>query len=130
MNRVVLLGRVSTEIELRTANNLSIAKFRLAVDRRNKEGEADFIPVTAFGKTAEILSKYSAKGKRLGVEGRIQTGSYTKQDGSKVYTTDVIADSVEVIEFKDAPQIQTPTQMSMEGFMKVPDTDDGLPFGR
>lgn len=130
---MILVGRVGSEIECRTANNLVIAKFRMAVDRKNKENEADFISCVAFGKTAELLDKYSAKGKRLGIEGRIQTGSYAKQDGTKVYTTDVIVEGIDIIEFKDAPRLnqtptQSPTQMSMEGFMRVTDNDDGIPF--
>lgn len=143
MNKVILVGRVSTEIECRTANNQTIAKFRIAVDRKYKDNETDFINCVAFGKTAELLDKYSAKGKRLGVEGRIQTGSYSKQDGTKVYTTDVIVESIDIIEFKDAPKVptqnsdptyqappyqQAPTQMSMEGFMQVSDNDEGIPF--
>jgi single-strand DNA-binding protein len=69
-----------------------------------KKDETDFINCTAFGKTAEAICKYSGKGKKLGVEGRIQTGSYQKQDGTKVYTTDVIVDHADILEFNQAPQ--------------------------
>lgn len=139
MNKSLLIGRVATDLQLNQGQNPYV-KFTLAVDRM-KKGEADFIHCTAFGKTAETVCKYSGKGKRLGVEGHIQTGSYTKQDGSKVYTTDVIVDRLDIIEFLEQPTVQSAQtsnyepapqygaappqyqQATFEGFM-----DEGIPF--
>ena len=96
MNRVNLVGRLARDPEVRYSqgqNPTAVARFTLAVDRRFKrdgEANADFISCIAFGKTAEFIEKYFFKGMRLGGSGRIQTGSYTKQDGTKVYTTDVV----------------------------------------
>ena len=97
MNSVQLTGRFTRDPEIRyTDGGLSIARFTLAVDRRfRQEGgpSADFIGCIAFGKTAEFIEKYFSKGKKMEVNGRIQTGSYTNQDGQKVYTTDVVVEA-------------------------------------
>lgn len=104
MNKAILIGRFTKDPDIRYTNGgLSIASFNVAVDRRYKkegEQEADFISCKAFGKTAEFIEKYFKKGMRIGIEGRIQTGSYTKEDGTKVYTTDVICENVEFVESK------------------------------
>lgn len=123
MNSVNLVGRLAKEPEVRyTDSQLAIARLILAVDRYKKEGEqsADFIRIIAFGKTAEAIEKFTAKGKRLGVTGRIQTGSYEDKSGSKVYTTDIIADRVEFLEWKDKGEDMP------EGFSSL--TDEDLPF--
>lgn len=101
MNLVTLIGRTTKDVETRyTQDQMAIAKFTLAVDRQSKgEKKADFIGCIAFGKQAELCEKYLVKGKKTAVEGRIQTGSYTKDDGSKVYTTDVIVNRVEFLEW-------------------------------
>lgn len=105
MNSVTLIGRLTKDIEVRyTSSQMAVASFTVAVDRPVKKGEekqADFPRVTAFGKTAEFLSKKTGKGKRIAVEGRIQTGSYKNQKGDTVYTTDVIANRVEIIDWAD-----------------------------
>ena len=105
MNSVVLIGRLTREPEIRyTEAQLAIARLNLAVDRqkaKDKEAGADFINIVAFGKTAEAIERFTDKGKKLAVQGRIQTGSYVNKDGNKVYTTDVIADRVEFLEWKD-----------------------------
>ena len=106
MNKVILIGRLARDSEVKySANNMMILRNSVAVDRRTKqEGQptADFIPVTAFGKTAEFISNYFSKGKRIAITGRIQTGSYDNAEGKKVYTTDVIIDEVEFVESKAA----------------------------
>lgn len=107
MNKVILLGRMTKDVEVRRGDSDSIfARFSLAVDRRFKrEGEeqtADFINCVAFGKTAEFLEKYGRKGVKFIVEGRIQTGSYTNKDGVKIYTTDIIVENIEFTESKSA----------------------------
>lgn len=99
MNTVVLIGRTTKDPEVRYSGDTAIAKFTLAIDRYSKgEKEADFIPVTVFGKQAENVEKFVGKGQKVAVEGRIQTGSYEK-DGRRIYTTDVIANRVEFLEF-------------------------------
>lgn len=100
MNKVILIGRLTNDVDLKyTGGQMAVAKFTLAVDRM-KNNETDFIRVTVFGKQGENAEKYLSKGKKTAIEGRIQTGSYEK-DGKKVYTTDVIADRVEFIEWGD-----------------------------
>ena len=110
MNNVSLMGRSVKDPDVRTAGSTTVGRITLAVDRRyKKEGEpsADFISCVAFGKTAEALEKYVRKGTKIALTGRIQTGSYTNKDGNKVYTTDVIMDSWEFAESKNASQAQT-----------------------
>ena len=107
MNKVILLGRMTRDAEVRHGESESIfARFLLAVDRRfKKDGEeqtADFINCVAFGKTAEFLEKFGHKGVKFIVEGRIQTGSYTNKDGVKIYTTDIVVENIEFAESKNA----------------------------
>lgn len=102
MNRVTLVGRTTNDIILRYSDsNKAICKFSLAVQRKFKnpmgEYESDFINCVAFNKTAEVLGQYVKKGDKLGVDGRIQTGSYTAQDGSKRYTFDVVVENITFI---------------------------------
>ena len=143
MNKVVLIGRLTREPDIRFTNGaepMTIARYTLAVDRRiRKEGEvsADFISCIAFGKNAEFAEKYLSKGIKIAIEGRIQTGSYTKQDGTKVFTTDVVIESQEFVERKGETGQQAgtanspaPSTDSGDEFMQIPDgvEDDGLPF--
>lgn len=103
MNSVNLIGRLVRDPELRRGGkdgDVSICNFTLAVDRRGSD-DADFIRVITFGKTAEFADDYFTKGLRVGVSGRIQTGSYTNKDGDTVYTTDIIG---ETLDFADAPR--------------------------
>lgn len=133
MNQVTLIGRLTKAAEVSYTNsNTMVAKFTLAVDRM-KKGEADFIRITAFGKTAEIVERYTGKGRQLAVIGRINTGSYEK-DGQKVFTQDVIADRVELIGSASAPA----TREEADSIPKAPDdwkvedafaqADDDIPF--
>lgn len=132
MNHVSLVGRLTKDPEVKEATNgVKLARFSLAVDRRfSKDGqrEADFIPCVAFGKSAEFAEKYFTKGMKIGVNGRIQTGSYTKADGTKGYTYDVIIESSEFCESKSANNA-TPAN-SDNNFVNIPDDadDEGLPF--
>lgn len=106
MNSVVEIGRMVADPEVRyTQNNMAVARFKIAVDRKIKnEGQptADFIPCKAFGKTADFIEKYFKKGRRIGITGRINTGDYTAKDGTKVYYVEVIAESAEFVD--NAPQ--------------------------
>jgi len=143
MNNVGLVGRLTRDPEVRyTDGGMSIASFTIAVDRRFKtqDGQtADFIQCKAFKQTAEFIEKYFRQGNRIGVTGRIQTGSYTNKEGAKVYTTDVMVDNVEFVESKGTGGDQGSQQSSRptpsdaacgDGFMNIPDGDDmdELPF--
>lgn len=137
MNSVALCGRMVREPEekiIAGANgNTTVSRFTLAVDRRQKakEGEqsADFINCVAFGKTAEFINKYFTKGRRIGITGRIQTGSFTNKDGQKIYTTDVVAETAEFIDSKADAQESKPADTS-DGFTNIAAdlSGDDLPF--
>ncbi len=110
MNSVNIVGRITKDLELKySPSGMAYCKFTLAVNRQfKKEGQpdADFLPVTVFNKQAENLANYMSKGSQIGVNGQIQTGSYEK-DGLTVFTTDIIAQSVQFLEpKKDAQQAQ------------------------
>lgn len=135
MNKVILLGRLTRDPEVRyTQGNepMAVARYSLAVDRQGKKDEnkqnADFISCVAFGKRGEFAEKYLHKGTKIAVCGRLQTGSYTAQDGTKRYTTDVVVDEHYFCESKGASSEASATDE--DGFMNVPDgvEDDGLPF--
>ena len=127
MNQVVLVGRLTRDVELRyTKDNLATCRFTLAVDRDRKKGETDFFPCQAWGKTAEIMDKYLAKGCRCSVTGSIRTGSYEDRNGNKVYTTDVNVDHLEIIDFKDAPKKDAPGKE--DDFVPTEDEQEELPF--
>lgn len=157
MNKVILMGRLTREPDVRYSQNsdgsMAVARYTLAVDRRrartNSDGAeqtADFISCVAFRKTAEFIEKYFRQGTRMVISGRIQTGSYTNRDGQKVYTTDVVVEEVEFAESK-ASQERSGASAGMpttagttlggaaglttdkDGFMNIPDgIDEELPF--
>lgn len=121
MNQVTIMGRLTRDPELSYNNNSGIAmtRFTLAVDRRlsrekkqemesRNQPTADFIGCISWGKLAETIGRYTGKGKRVLVEGRIQTGSYVAKDGTRRYTTDVVASSVEFIDWKDRDESAQP----------------------
>ena len=99
MNKVVLVGRLTKDPELRFAagSGSAVCRFTVAVNRQFKKDETDFIGCVAFGKTAEIIAQYLTKGREIAVSGSIRTGSYDAQDGTKRYTTDVAVDSFDFI---------------------------------
>ena len=113
MNNVVLIGRLVADPDLRyIPSGTAISRFTLAIDRqlsKEKKQElesrnqptADFIRITVWGKTAENCANYLAKGRLVAVQGRIQTGSYDDKDGKRVFTTDVVANNVEFLEWGD-----------------------------
>ncbi len=144
MNKVILMGRLTRDPEIRYAQNdasMAIARYSLAVDRRGrKDGAdaqtADFINCVAFGRQAEFAEKYLRKGMKIAINGRIQTGSYTNRDGQKVYTTDVIVEDHEFCESKNASgggfapaAAPAPASAVSDGFMNIPDgIDEELPW--
>ena len=136
MNRVILMGRLTKDPEIRYGSadaSMAIAKFTLAVDRRFKrdgEATADFIGCTAFGKTAEFFQRYVRQGTKMCIEGRIQTGSYTKSDGQKVYTTDVIVDNAEFAESKSQNSSGQPSQNNYGGQGYGQQAHNGQSYGQ
>lgn len=137
MNSVQLTGRLTRDPEVRyTDGGMSIARFTLAVNRRFKSEngpDADFIRCVAFGKTAEFIEKYFLQGKKMDLNGRIQTGSYTNQEGNKVYTTDIVVENVEFGESKATQESRggqaAQGAANSDGFMDIPEgIDDELPF--
>lgn len=153
MNRVILMGRLTRDPEVRYSQgerSMAIARYSLAVDRRGRRNQdssseqqtADFINCVAFDRAAEFAEKYFRQGMRVLVSGRIQTGSYVNKEGQKVYTTEVILDDQEFADSKGASsdmggytqsapsQRPAPTSAIGDGFMNIPDgvEDEGLPF--
>ena len=113
MNNVSLIGRLTRDPELRyVQSGNAVARFSIAIDKplsreRKQEMEsqnqqtADFINIVVWGRMAENCSRFTGKGKRVGITGRIQSGSYLDNDGKRVYTTEVVANNVEFIDWKD-----------------------------
>lgn len=144
MNRVILIGNLASDPESRTTQSgIAQCSFRIAVQRRfkgqNGEKETDFLPIVCWRQTAEFAQKYLAKGRKVAVEGSIQTRSYDAQDGSKRYVTEVIADNVEAVggreEGAQSAQNDHKSQKAQKaqyakqgqsGFVEV--DDDELPF--
>ena len=136
MNRVCLIGRITRDPELRyTQSGTAIAKMTLAVNRTfAKEGEqqADFIQITAWAKTAEVMAQYLAKGSQIGVTGRIQTGRYEDKEGRTVYTTEVIVEQMDFLDSrkKEADQEDNDETLAsaQAAFPDAKMTDQEIPF--
>ncbi|RHW33856.1 single-stranded DNA-binding protein [Oceanobacillus profundus] len=150
MNRVILVGRLTRDPDLRyTPNGVAVANFNIAVNRPfKKEGEqqqADFINGVVWRKPAENLANYMKKGSQIGVDGRVQTRIYEGQDGKTVYVTEVVADSIQFLESKgnqgsdnhgsygqsnsgSQPNVQPSQNNSFEGGDPIDISDDDLPF--
>jgi len=129
-------GRLTKDLELKIGDNGNASlRFSIAVDRAVKKNdqwthEADFINCVAFGKTAEFIDKYFAKGDFIILLGNIKTGSYTNRDGVKIYTTDIFVEKAEFGGSKKADAGNTPSQQtpSQDGFMNVDGIEEQLPF--
>lgn len=140
MNKVILCGRLTTNPAIsETKNEVKMAKFTLAVDRRRRGAEgqstADFLRILCFNSQAEFVEKYIAQGDKIAVEGRIETGSYNDKDGKKVYTTDIMADRVELMAKRNKPADadsasaeEKPKSVMSSNFVELDDDDDELPF--
>ena len=152
MNRVILMGRLTRDPEVRYSQgerSMAIARYTLAVDRRGRRSQeggeqtADFINWVAFDRAGEFAEKYFRQGMRVLISGRLQTGSYTNREGQKVYTTEVIIDDQEFADSKNASgggqggggyqqpaSRPAPSSAIGDGFMNIPDgvEDEGLPF--
>ena len=137
MNKFLGIGRLTRDPDIRysQSDGKAIARYTLAIDRRGKDQQADFISCVAFGKSAEFAEKYLKRGTKIAITGHIITGNYTDRDGRKVYTTDIAVDEHEFVESKkqepanDNGSFQDMDTMN-EGFMAIPDNVDeaGLPF--
>ena len=150
MNKVILMGRLTRDTDIRYSNTstgeqMSIARYTLAVDRRfarrnagDNQQTADFIQCVAFSRQAEFDEKYLKQGTKIEITGRIQTGSYTNKEGQKVYTTEVVVDEQEFAESKSAsenngggytPSQAQPGEAPTDGFMNIPEgIENDLPF--
>ena len=145
MNKVVLIGNISTDIQLRyTQSNMAVATFNLALNRPKKQDgtqEADFPNIVVWGKQAENINKYLKKGSKLALEGRIQTRNYDDQNGNKRYVTEIVAENVHFLDSKKDGQVNEPQnnqqvqtnpyadmgrQVSMDDYPNI--SDDDLPF--
>lgn len=126
MNKVILIGRLTKDCEVRYSGEMAVAKYSLAVDRKGKDAGTDFINCVAFGKQGEFAEKFLRKGMKIAVTGRIQTGSYEGKNG-KVYTTDVV---VEEHYFCEGKTTEAPAQtQKADSWMDIPDgMDSELPF--
>lgn len=132
INSIILVGRLTKDCELKyTTNETPVATFSIAVNRdyKNDKGEyeADFINCKVFGTIAETVSKYSKKGDLLGVNGRIQTGSYEK-DGHKVYTTEVICKKITFLQQKKEENEFKDMSIKTEQKQQFEIEDSMLPF--
>ncbi|MGO3751190.1 MAG: single-stranded DNA-binding protein [Peptoniphilaceae bacterium] len=144
LNNVCMIGRLTRDPELRyTPSGVAVVRITLAVDRRlskekraeaeaSRQPTADFISCTAWNKTAELIASYLHKGSRIGVTGRIQTGSY-ERDGQRIYTTDVIVESMEFLESRsnnnqtgNYQENKDKVHMEEQGFFPI--NNDDIPF--
>ena len=143
INKVVLLGRLTKDPELRYAagSGTAVCRFTVAINRQFKKDETDFINCVAFGKTGETITQYLTKGRQIAVTGSIRTGSYDAQDGTKRYTTDVAVESFEFIGSNTSEGNNnsysrnsdnawgTPVESPDMGFEDMTPVDDGdMPF--
>lgn len=133
MNKVILVGNITKDPELKTtANDIAVCSFTIAVNRRftNAQGEreADFINCVAWRQTAEFIAKYFHKGKKIGVVGSLQTRSYEDKNGQKRYVTEVVVDEAEFVERRQeqGTSMLPGAEVANEGFHEVDDPD--LPF--
>ena len=132
MNKVVLIGRLTKDPELRFAagSGTAVTKFNLAVKRPFKKDETDFINCISFGKTAETIAQHLTKGRQLAVSGSIRTGSYDAQDGTKRYTTDVVIESFDFIDSGNKNNTGNKNSFENQQFSEdmMPVDDGDIPF--
>lgn len=140
MNKVIMIGRLTRDPEIRygQTTGTATASYSLAVNRRFKrdgEPDADFFNCVCFGKNAEFVEKYLAKGNKIAIVGSVQNENYTNKDGQKVYATKIIVDEMEFAESKGSggdyqPSARpVPSEVGIDGFMNIPEgLDEELPF--
>ncbi|MCQ2551468.1 MAG: single-stranded DNA-binding protein [Clostridia bacterium] len=127
MNQVNLIGRLTRDPDVRyNQNQMAVARFSIAINTGFGDNErTDYPSIVVFGKSAENCEKYLAKGRLVAVSGRLQTGSYTNKDGNTVYTTDVVANRVEFLEWGDRPSSPAKEEAVPSGFQEL---EEDLPF--
>lgn len=141
INQVILMGRLTADPETRfmQASNNSVTRFNLAVERDYKAAneekpKTDFINCTAWNKTGEFVEKYFKKGNMIAVTGCVETGSYTNNDGNKVYTTEIKVNKVSFTGEKTGDSnttAQRSNDPTADGFMIIPEgIDEDLPFAQ
>lgn len=124
MNNVVLIGRLTKDPELKYSQaGKAYCRFTVAINREFNREEADFINCLAFGKTAETIAEWLGKGRRIALQGRIQTGSYQNSNGDTVYTTEVVADRFEFVDSQNENSKKTHSNNN-----DVLDDNDDFPF--
>ena len=141
MNNVILIGRLIKDVELRytQSSNATYARFTLAVDKgmskdKKQEAEAngqqtaDFINIVVWGKQAENCQKYLRKGRNVAIQGRLQSGSYTAQDGTKRYTTEVWAERVQFIDWGEKKEDHTQPFGQFDELEYTETTNEDIPF--
>ena len=126
MNHVTLMGRLTRDPELKYSQaGKAYCRFTVAINREFNREEADFINCLAFGKTAETIAEWLGKGRRIALQGRIQTGNYENKNGDKVNTFEVVADR---FEFVDSARSETSKNQSYSNNDDVLDDNDDFPF--
>lgn len=139
MNKVILVGRLVKDPEVKTTQNqISVCSFTIAVDRKYKtaagERQSDFISCVAWRQLADLLGRYFEKGSRIGLVGNLQSRSYDDANGHKVYVTEVVVDEIEFVESRKENrgdtqnQTYTPPAPIDNGFYPAMDDDTTLPF--
>lgn len=125
-NKVILGGRLTADPELKqTPQGVSVSTFTLAINRKGKDTQADFINCVAWRQTADFLTKYFKKGNSVCITGQIQVRSYTDKDNNKRYATEVIADEVYFVDSKG--EVEAPAFATQPKFEEIADDDD-IPF--
>lgn len=131
INKVILIGRLTKPLNLnRTSTNKVYSRFTLAVNRRttnDNQQSSDFINCVAWNKTAEVMYEHLSKGALIGIEGRLNTGSYEK-NGEKVYTTDVVVENFHFLESKNKQQSVTYNEPTSKPPVDLAITDEEIPF--
>ena len=138
MNKVILIGRLTKDVELRytQTNNTAVASFSLAVNRKfvktGEERQADFFNIIAWNKLAENISKYLFKGNQVAISGRLETRTWDDANGQKHYVTEIIAEEVDFIETKNRQSndaiLNSPTTTNASGITDFASSGDDLPF--
>jgi single-strand DNA-binding protein len=132
MNKVIIVGRLTKDPELKytPGDGTAVCRFTVAINRQFKKDETDFINCVAFGKTGETIAQYFTKGRQIALAGNIRTGSYQAQDGTKMYTTNVIIENFEFVGNNSNNQSTWSEQDNSDGsFEDMTPVDDGdMPF--
>ena len=129
MNKVILVGRLAQDPEVRyTQSGKAVASFNLAVNRYGQKDSADFIPIVAWEKLAEICGNNIGKGRKILVEGRLQIRSYEAQDGQKKRVAEVIAQTIEFLDYKKSDNDGSSSEVGPESFGSEVFPEEEVPF--